>query len=331
MTEFSHIQSAHCETGVIGALFANRGVVLSEPMAFGVGSGLFFCYFPFFKVMNIPITSYRVYPGQIFKNCCRRLKISYHKERFYSENLGITASERLLAQGIPLGLQTNIFWLPYIPKRFRFPFNGHNIIVYGTEGDHFKVSDPLIDQPVLCEKSAIHKARFIKGPLAPRGFLYYPLSFPSELPMKKAIRAAIRDTARNMLSPVPWCGVKGIRTLSTHIRRWSPKLGEEMAKLYLANVVRMQEEIGTGGSGFRYMYSAFLQESADLLGDEKLRQAAAMMSACGDQWRDFAVISVQKCKDRSTVSFDYIADALMDIAKCEEEIFLFLKHQHHAD
>lgn len=30
---------------------------------------------------------------------------------------------------------------------------------------------------------------------------------------------------------------------------------------YLAQLVRMQEEIGTGGGGFRYIYAAFLQQS----------------------------------------------------------------------
>jgi len=33
----------------------------------------------------------------------------------------------------------------------------------------------------------------------------------------------------------------------------------------------MQEEIGTGGAGFRYIYAAFLQEAADFLEDDHLR------------------------------------------------------------
>ena len=42
------------------------------------------------------------------------------------------------------------------------------------------------------------------------------------------------------------------------IKKWCDKLGLKEAGLYLAQLVRMQEEIGTGGGGFRYIYAAFL-------------------------------------------------------------------------
>ena len=45
------------------------------------------------------------------------------------------------------------------------------------------------------------------------------------------------------------------------IKKWRDKLGRKKQGLYLAQLVRMQEEIGTGGGGFRYIYAAFLQEA----------------------------------------------------------------------
>jgi len=38
---FVHQQAAHCETGVTSALFRHQGVDISEPMVFGIGSGIF--------------------------------------------------------------------------------------------------------------------------------------------------------------------------------------------------------------------------------------------------------------------------------------------------
>jgi len=38
---FVHQQAAHCETGVTSALFRFQGVDISEPMIFGIGSGIF--------------------------------------------------------------------------------------------------------------------------------------------------------------------------------------------------------------------------------------------------------------------------------------------------
>jgi hypothetical protein len=47
---FQHLQSAHCENGVTRSLLQNIGISqITEPLAFGMGSGLFFVYIPFIK------------------------------------------------------------------------------------------------------------------------------------------------------------------------------------------------------------------------------------------------------------------------------------------
>ena len=44
--DFAHRQSAHCESGVTSNLLLHRGLEISEALAFGLGSGLFFGYVP---------------------------------------------------------------------------------------------------------------------------------------------------------------------------------------------------------------------------------------------------------------------------------------------
>jgi len=61
--KFTHHQSAHCENGVISNLMKHNGFDISEPMAFGIGSGLLFCYIPFLKVNHAPSFTYRSMPG----------------------------------------------------------------------------------------------------------------------------------------------------------------------------------------------------------------------------------------------------------------------------
>ncbi len=46
MTDFQHRQSAHCESGVMANVLTHAGLPMSEPMAFGLGSGLAFAYLP---------------------------------------------------------------------------------------------------------------------------------------------------------------------------------------------------------------------------------------------------------------------------------------------
>jgi hypothetical protein len=70
---FSHLHSAHCESGVTAALFRDKGINISEAMAFGIGSGIFFGHLPFIKWVGLPITTYRSRPGTLFSKVAKRL------------------------------------------------------------------------------------------------------------------------------------------------------------------------------------------------------------------------------------------------------------------
>ncbi len=98
-------------------------------------------------------------------------------------------------------------------------------------------------------------------------------------------------------APLPFIGVKGIHCLARRIEKF--KDGDQRyARLVLGHIVRMQEEIGTGGGGFRFMYAAFLQEAGRLLGSAPLEEASRMMTEAGDRWRLFALACARVCKGK---------------------------------
>ena len=45
----------------------------------------------------------------------------------------------------------------------------------------------------------------------------------------------------------------------------------------------MQEEIGTGRVGFRFIYASFLQEASSILDNQGLNNASVKMTAVADQ------------------------------------------------
>lgn len=326
---YKHNFAAHCETGVINSLYENNNIKISEPMSFGIGSGLFFLFVPFFKVMGNPITSYRSLPGSIFKKCCKRLGISYVAKRFRTQISGVKYLDSLLEKGTYVGVQTNIYWLPYIPKNFRFHFNAHNLIVVGKEKNTYTVSDPLIEELAECPSGPLNKARFSKGPLAPKGFLYYLDNDQQIQEIEKAIYKGIKETVKRMLYiPFPIAGVRGIKYLAKHIRRWFIKLDDKQAKLYLASVVRMQEEIGTGGAGFRYIYAGFLGEAGELLKNDVLIEASKEMENIADHWRIFATKAVKLCKNKPGASLDEVVAALEEIATLEYNFYKNLEKRY---
>ncbi|HRG52913.1 MAG TPA: BtrH N-terminal domain-containing protein, partial [Bacteroidia bacterium] len=62
--EFKHIQTAHCENGVATSLLKYHGLgFMTEPLAFGIGSGLFYLHIPFLSINNGPAITYRSMPG----------------------------------------------------------------------------------------------------------------------------------------------------------------------------------------------------------------------------------------------------------------------------
>jgi len=321
---FVHHHSAHCESGVTSALFREKGVEISEPMIFGIGSGIFFGHLFFVKMVGLPITTFRGLPGSVFKKAGKRLGAKFITRRFRNPQKGMDELRQLLKEGKIVGLTTNIYWLSYFPNRFRFQFNGHNLIALREIEGGFRVSDPVLEHPVDCPTEDLERARFAHGPLEPHGFMYYPASVPENPDIKKACIKGIKDTCNMMLRiPIPIFGIRGMRFLAKRLIASPQKMGFNEACRHLANIVRMQEEIGTGGAGFRFMYAAFLQEAGELFGSDDLTRLSQEMTAIGDIWREFAVVSARIVKQRgkSEDNFDKAGELMLICADREEALF----------
>ena len=173
----------------------------------------------------------------------------------------------------------------------------------------------------------LEKVRFAKGALAPKGHLYYPLYTPKEINLENAIRKAIKKNCNEMLAPVPIIGVKAIRMVARNIAKWPKKIGVAKTNHYLGQLIRMQEEIGTGGGGFRFIYAAFLQESAEILKNDELSVLSKEMTEIGDMWRDLAVQIARVYKKRSNQQDIYttLSKNMLEIADREEAFFKKLK------
>lgn len=325
--KFTHHQSAHCENGVVSNLMKHNGFNVSEPMVFGIGSGLLFCYIPLLMVNHAPAITYRAMPGFIFKRFAKRVGIKIKREKFKDPKKAKARLDENLNNNNPVGLQVGVYNLVYFPDEYRFHFNAHNLVVYGKEDNTYLISDPVMEEVTTLTDKQLEKVRFAKGAFAPKGHIYYPTDFPKELQLESAIKKGIKQTCREMLAPMPIVGVRGIRVVAKLIRKWPKKKGIKVANHYLGQIVRMQEEIGTGGGGFRYIFAAFLQESSKILNNEKLAELSKEMTQIGDLWRDFAVDASRIYKNRGAKvdGYDDVATQLEVIADKEEIFFKKLK------
>lgn len=327
ITNFQHEQAAHCESGVTRNLLKSIGVnQITEPLAFGMGAGLFFAYLPLIKINNGPAIAFRSMPGIIFKKTCHSLGIAVRRKKFSSKQKAQEALDKKLEEGYAVGCQVGVYYLPYFPKEYRFHFNAHNLIVYGKEGENYLISDPIMEQATTMTSYQLERVRFAKGALSPKGQLYYAAHADdiSNERIKSAIVKGIKRNVFDMLHiPGPIAGVKGIAFTGKRIKNWRNKLGLKKAGLYLAQLVRMQEEIGTGGGGFRYIYAAFLQEAYNYFGNDNLLKISNEFTKSGDLWRTAAIQAAGIYKGRigTQEDFNLMGDYLLEIALLEKEAF----------
>ena len=327
MNNFQHQHTAHCESGVMSTMLKAQGVDFNEAMVFGLASALTFVYIPLVKVNGMPLISYRMPPKSIIKNVAKRLKVRLKIQKFRAPQAGQEALDLALAENKLVGLQTSVFWLPYFPPEMRFHFNAHNLIVYGKEHNDYLISDPVFEMVQCCAAEDLQRARFVKGVLAPKGLMYYFESQPdlTEIDLPTITRKAIQKNAKQMLAPLFFVGVKGIRTVAKQIEKLANHPSDKYKRLYLGHIVRMQEEIGTGGAGFRYLYAYFLEQAADICQEPKYKLASEHMTEIGDMWRQFAGLCVKQCKKNSNPGYEMLSNFLKEIASREDALWKNLK------
>ena len=123
-------------------------------------------------------------------------------------------------------------------------------------------------------------------------------------------------------SVIPFFGCNGIDYLASRIPTWKETLGERKAALNLAQIIRMLEEIGTGGAGFRFMYGAYLQLAAQITGENQFKEFSERITAIGDDWRTFASDAASIFKRRKDAcTYDHVAAQIAAIGKQERAFY----------
>ncbi len=331
MIDYKHRQAGHCESGATSNLLKYNGLDLSEPMAFGIGNGLYFSYIPFLKIQFAPMISFRNIPNTVFKRSMAYMGIEATVvKKIRDPKEAMEMLDRNLAQGIPTGCQVGVFQLTFFPPEYRMHYNMHNLVVFGKEGNHYHISDTVMEHPQILTYDDLLRVRYAKGAFAPQGKMYWinrKIDRPVDL--KPAIAKGIQKTVYEMIGiPFPLIGVKGLRWMARDIKKWPKKHGNDKASFYLGQILRMAEDFGTGGAGFRYIYGAFLQEAGEIYGNHtELLEAADMMGKTANKWREFTYIGARNCKNRSKPEEDYgtLSEKLLEIAADEEKVYRKLK------
>ena len=129
-----------------------------------------------------------------------------------------------------------------------------------------------------------------------------------------------------MLQPMfPYYGILGIKTFARMIQRLQKNPNTKFVRGLFYHIVLFQEEVGTGGGGFRYIYAAFLREAYDILKIPELLEASKKFVAIGDKWRLAASTCGSSSGKTDEVDLEKTAQLYRECAEEEKAAYLLLK------
>lgn len=321
---FEHKMAAHCESGTVTAQLNYAGLDITEPMLFGIASGIFFGYF---ESSNFPFPMFivRNKPGSMRKNITKRLGVKFYQKNFRNQQKGIDELDRLLAEGLPVATQVDFYYMDFLPEFIRAHINVHFVNIIGKNEENYLVSDSYHRHAAELKIETLNKARFVGGHMAPKGFLFYANQIPENINFEKAIRKGIKKAAYDMTKlPVPFVGIKGMRKFAKKVTGW-PELARDIDHLSheIMKINVLLEDQGTGGAGFRFLYATFLQQAAQKLKDEQLESMSKRMMAIGDDWRNISYFAAKigKKRDLGAERLEELSQMIFHMADQEQAFF----------
>ena len=328
---FPNKRRMHCETGVMVNMLEYYGYNISEQMVFGIGGGIYFLYFPWMKTLVFILVVMRTKPGDVIRHFAQKIHLDYHEQSFGNNvEKGSQVLDELVAKNIPVGLASNILGLKYLNDLgFDMDYNGHHFAVIGKEGSQYVIADADEKLPnddyVYLEETNLRYSRFKSGLSAPHGRLFYidplPADFAAKVDLRSATIAGLKEACNNMMSiPIHYFGVKGIHYFANHLRKWEKKYTLETINYNLLWYYRLIEQAGTGGAGYRYIYSDFLKEAAALMQSEVLDECGTLIHIAADYWRQFTV-NCNRFINKQGITLNEMADIVDEAANYEMRTF----------
>lgn len=287
---FRHFATMHCVTGSMRHVFAWGGRERSEELLLGLGEGVGFAYFRFKG--QTPFLGGRAQPKPSMEElACARLGARVERKLSSSD----AAAERsLIAEldaGRPVMLQVDMGLLPYFDFGGQeYHFGGHVIVACGRDEESGEILIADRDGPLHKVRTPdLAAARGSRYKPFPPGRAWWRFDFSaSREPRRDELIAAIAAQAKGMLEPpIANIGVKGIRKAAAECLKWPELIGESALAETLFNLyIFVSAAGGTGGGCFRYMFSRFLSEAAELGASAAFLALAPDFASMGGAWEE---------------------------------------------
>ncbi len=306
----------HCETTALGVLLRHEGLDLSEPMLFGLGSGLSFVYWDS-KAMGFPFLGGRVKPFELTRSLASALGLQLLVQETASPRKAWKNVAAPIDAGQPVGLQLDSYHLDYFSTKVHF--GGHVVAMYGYDGqDAYLVDTDPQGGAVSTSLAALARARAERGPMSAR-HRSFTITAPSSLtsPQERII-PAIRTCANAFLNPpIANLGHRGIEKTAKQVPKWLQRTADPREDLPRA--AALMERAGTGGALFRNLYRDFLAECAQLIDSSHLRTGHSLYAEAATLWTQVAALVAAAGESGDTKDLTQAGSVLHDLSRIEHD------------
>ncbi|WP_106400754.1 BtrH N-terminal domain-containing protein [Actinocorallia populi] len=306
----------HCETTALGVLLRHEGLDLSEPMLFGLGSGLSFIYWDA-KNMDFPFLGGRVKPFELTRNLAARLGLELLVRETSSPRRAWENVTAPIDAGRPVGLQLDSHHLDYFTSKAHF--GGHVVAMYGyDEHTAYLVDTDQQGGAVTTGLPGLARARAERGPMTARHrsfTLTVPENAPS--PQSRIIPALTACAAAFLDPPIANLGHRGIEKAARLVRTWLQRTDDPQHDLPQAAL--LMEKAGTGGALFRNLYRDFLAECTESVDSVHLRTAHTLYAEAATLWTETATLINKAGESLDTRPLDQAGTLLGDLSRLERE------------
>jgi hypothetical protein len=312
----------HCETTALGVLLRHEGLDLSEPMLFGLGSGLSFIYWDS-KSMPFPFLGGRVKPFELTRNLSARLGLTLLTEETASPRRAWENVATQIDAGRPVGLQLDCYHLDYFHTKVHF--GGHVVAMYGYDDhDAYLVDTDQQGGAVRTSRSTLALARAERGPMTAKN-RSFTITLPTHAPSwQTQIIPAIKDCAEAFLTaPITNLGHRGIEKAAKQLPKWLTRTTNPQQDLPQAAL--LMEKGGTGGALFRALYRDFLNECTHLIDNDNLHTAHKLYTEAALLW---TAVSTLITKAGETTDPEHLAQAaaiLHDLSRIDKDAMQLLR------
>ena len=308
----------HCETTATGSLLNHLGVVLSEPMLFGLGQGLGYIVWNM-KNMDIPFIGGRVKPDILTENLVRNLNLKMEVRETSSISKAWNHVKEKLDQNILVGLKLDCYHLEYFSRKFHFA--AHYSAMYGYDSQWaYLVDTHQQGGRVKTSLESLARARNEKGPMSSRNRMYTISMNGKFCKLVKAILPAMQRNASEYLNPpIQNIGYKGIIKTASEIKKWFHN--ERMATEF-STLAMLMEKAGTGGALFRNLYRDFIKESNEILGIKELETVYKHFCHIAELWTNVSSLFDEAGKTKDIRHINKASDILQNVASLEKEAMM---------